>query len=511
MELNTVKKAVITNEGILETSAECPLECDIILPDYFPDISQILCCNTQTKVLNKYIQGNKAVIDCVAETKVHYLCEEKHMHCAEYKMNFTKTCDLKDDVKKSVINVVAKTNYSNCRAVSPRRFEIRGVICLSISVIAINEEEVICNAKNRCLQLRKNCKEVNQIIGEMNEICEIEETVDLASKNCEAKNIIDYSATTCVTDYKAISGKIITKGELCLKVLFYTDEENPRICNIEYTLPISQIVDCDGANENSSVIVMYDLTSLCLQPKPRLDGMISEIDVDAKVNVCVICHNCNRVQTVTDCYITKYECVPKYKNISLYNLQDVEREKSVFKNTISLPKGTCEILSVSEECVEKSFTYKDGAICYIANIIVNVFVRDKDGEIKHIEDKQDFIYKRNIMLNSNDVRGFLKSNILCSSYNLMADCSLEYRCEVCVKGGIYTVSKQKAICDIELGEEKGTASQSNCCLKVYFADKGENVWDIAKKYNTSIDSIIEENEIEGDELNDKLMLLIPII
>lgn len=511
MELNTVKKAVITNEGILDTSAEYPLECDIILPDYFPDISQILCCNTQTKVLNKNIQGEKLVIDCVTETKIYYLCEEKHLHCAEYKMNFTKTCELKEPIKKAVVYIMPKTDYANCRAVSPRRFEVRGAISLDISVVAIKEEEIICNAKDKCLQLRKKCKDVNQITNERNEICEIEETVDLASKNCEARNIIDFSASACVTDFKAISGKIITKGELCLKVLYYSDDEEPKICNIEYSLPISQIIDCDGANENSSVIVMYDVACVNLQPKPRLDGMISEIGVEAKINVCVICHNQNRIQAVTDCYFTKYECLPKYKNISLYNLQEIEKDKSVYKNTICLPKGTCEVISVREECTEKSFTYKDGTICFVCNIIVHIFIRDKDGEIKHIEDKQEFVYKRNIQLNTNDVRGFLKANILCSSFNLMADCSLEYRCEICISGGIYTVTKDKVICEIEQGEEKENAQNRNCCLKVYFASKGECVWDIAKKYNTSIDSVVEENEIESEELSERMMLIIPIL
>ncbi|MEG1448686.1 MAG: DUF3794 domain-containing protein, partial [Oscillospiraceae bacterium] len=482
-----------------------------ILPDYFPDISQILCCNTQTRVLNKHIQGEKLVIDCITETKIYYTCEEKNLHCVDYKMSFTKTCDLKEPIKKAVIHVMPKTDYANCRAVSPRRFEVRGAISLDISVVAIKEEEIICDAKDRCLQLRKNCKQVNQITNERNEICEIEETVDLASKNCEARNIIDYSASACVSDFKAISGKIITKGELCLKVLYYSDEEQPKICSIEYNLPISQIVDCDGANENSSVIVMYDVSSINLQPKPRLDGMISEICVEAKINVCVISHNENKIQSVTDCYFTKFQCIPKYKNISLYNLQEIEKDKSVFKNTISLPKGICQIISVKEECSEKSFTYKDGTICFVTNIIVHIFGRDAEGDIKHIEDKQEFVYKRNIQLNSADVRGFLKSSILCSSYSMSGDCSLEYRCEVCIGGGIYTVTKEKVIYEIEQGEEKENTASNNCCLKVYFASKGECVWDIAKKYNTSIDSVVEENGIEGDELDEKMMLLIPII
>ena len=48
-------------------------------------------------------------------------------------------------------------------------------------------------------------------------------------------------------------------------------------------------------------------------------------------------------------------------------------------------------------------------------------------------------------------------------------------------------------------------------LKIYYADEGEGVWDIAKRYNTSVEAIMEENELEGEVLEQRGMLLIPIV
>ena len=43
----------------------------------------------------------------------------------------------------------------------------------------------------------------------------------------------------------------------------------------------------------------------------------------------------------------------------------------------------------------------------------------------------------------------------------------------------------------------------------YIVDKEESLWDIAKKYNTTIDHIMKLNGLENDKVNagDKLLLL----
>ena len=49
-------------------------------------------------------------------------------------------------------------------------------------------------------------------------------------------------------------------------------------------------------------------------------------------------------------------------------------------------------------------------------------------------------------------------------------------------------------------------------LTIYYADEGEELWNIAKKYCTSVEKIQNENEIDTDvdKLQGRNMLFIPM-
>ena len=53
--------------------------------------------------------------------------------------------------------------------------------------------------------------------------------------------------------------------------------------------------------------------------------------------------------------------------------------------------------------------------------------------------------------------------------------------------------------------------EGNYAAKIYFGNEGENVWDIAKKYGTSVEAVMEENEQSDEVLAADTMLLIPIV
>ena len=48
-------------------------------------------------------------------------------------------------------------------------------------------------------------------------------------------------------------------------------------------------------------------------------------------------------------------------------------------------------------------------------------------------------------------------------------------------------------------------------IKLYFGVENEDVWDIAKRYSTDVNAVMEENEIAGEKLEKGGMLLIPIV
>ena len=64
---------------------------------------------------------------------------------------------------------------------------------------------------------------------------------------------------------------------------------------------------------------------------------------------------------------------------------------------------------------------------------------------------------------------------------------------------------------IHIDEGSRKERKDDVVLRLYFAERGERVWDIAKRFGTSVEAIVLENNLESETLPGKIMLLIPQI
>ena len=62
---------------------------------------------------------------------------------------------------------------------------------------------------------------------------------------------------------------------------------------------------------------------------------------------------------------------------------------------------------------------------------------------------------------------------------------------------------------IETGDSD--AKHKPASLVIYFSDPGESIWDIARKYNTTVEKIAVENSLTDDVMRERRMLLIPCV
>ncbi len=96
------------------------------------------------------------------------------------------------------------------------------------------------------------------------------------------------------------------------------------------------------------------------------------------------------------------------------------------------------------------------------------------------------------------------------SYRLAEDDVIEIRCELKICGAVFSENRVNAVKNVNVFEDKPIPPE-NCALTLYFADKGEKLWDIAKSHNTKLDLLLSENSAENQVLDAPKMLLIPRI
>lgn len=97
------------------------------------------------------------------------------------------------------------------------------------------------------------------------------------------------------------------------------------------------------------------------------------------------------------------------------------------------------------------------------------------------------------------------------SFNINGDFSVELRVNISLTGCIYKLKTVSVIEDVLLDSEKPKEKNSEYALKMYYAEENEEIFAVAKRYNTKPEAIMEENELEEEVLTAPCLLLIPIL
>lgn len=105
----------------------------------------------------------------------------------------------------------------------------------------------------------------------------------------------------------------------------------------------------------------------------------------------------------------------------------------------------------------------------------------------------------------------MKAVSLSCSYNIGADGKVEIKTEIALSGNVCRLECSEFIVDIFADENSTVSKESDCTMKLYFCESGERLWNIAKRFHSSAERIIEENDIDDEDIGSDMMLIIPMI
>lgn len=194
MECNATRQAVGVNETVFDSMAEVPLEADIMLPDYCPDIVKILKCSLDSCVKSTHTQGRQLCLEGVCSVHILYLGEdgsgtssggELRMRSIDYKIPYTKKLDLKQEADQVLVFLMKDSCYCNCRAVSKRRMELRASLSYKICAVSCMQMQAVTDAVDDTenpmgIQLHKKTLEQNSFVTQSRDIMEVNEELELA-------------------------------------------------------------------------------------------------------------------------------------------------------------------------------------------------------------------------------------------------------------------------------------------------------------------------------------------
>ena len=97
------------------------------------------------------------------------------------------------------------------------------------------------------------------------------------------------------------------------------------------------------------------------------------------------------------------------------------------------------------------------------------------------------------------------------TYHLSADGSVSVTANLQLDGQLFPSAQHTCLSQLEIDESKKLIRDGDYALKLYYGVEQEAIWDIAKRYSTSVQAIMEENDLTEERLTEPGMLLIPIV
>ena len=508
MEFNQENRSFCSDISVLDTVAEQLADIDLTLPDYCPDIEKILKCTLTPKIQTKSLSGGQLQIEGYCIVNVLYVESiNKTVRCCEQNVNFSQNFSIKETPDNPVIITKTKSEYINCRALSPRRLVMHGAFSLYVKVLG-SENRRIYTPDNELEAYKKTmqCASLKSLCQEQFNVCE---EISIGEKPA-IESMLYSDVGVSLTDIKSITGKLIINGEISLKMLYLTDVESGATGKMDYLLPFNQIIDCDGVDENTINCVNCEILSYDIRLKNEMLSEKPAVVLDVKLCVTEQGYVINEENVIVDAYSVKFNSKPEFEQLNVINEIIPVTESFMEKLSVKVDDGKIsKVLDIYSDFVSVDCNMTDKGVKLSGKISVCMLALNSENAPVFIERISDYEHYMNSVSDCNSVIT-PEARAVSISYRLADDSTVELRCEIKVNATAQKKALIKAVKDVEVYEDS-PVNTDDCALTLYFANKGESLWNIAKEHKTCLDMLLEENSAESEILDSPQMLLIPRI
>ncbi len=495
-------------ETVYDSTAEETLETEFNLPDYCPEIKKIIRCSLKTDVNAVQKQDGKITAMADAYIRLLYIGDNDKLSFYEQTYPVQKIVESDKINLHCAVTVKVNTEYVNCRATNPRRVDIKAMMTFAFKAVCKREENVLSSVSGAGVQTLNREFEFSDLKVVSEKSFNLTEVIELNSNKPAISRIINSSAYVVTSSKKIINNKMLLKGDCYIKS-YYISENDCEIECAEHSIPVSQIIEVEGINDTCDTDIDISITACEAIAKVDSSGDTRLIDINIRVSVKVFAFETKTVSLISDAFSTECETQNNSKHISIIGAN------TDFDNSF-INKLVLESIGVSVERVKAvwcdelkySSTFKNNVCLFSGSYQANIIYIDAEKVTGIIKKPVDFEYKVDLKnpASSIDCRSTLQ---LCScSCSVVDESKLELKTEMMISGKIFSTETVRYVSDIEI-KEKSDSYDDRCALTIYFCDKKEKVWDIAKKYKTTAEAIIAENDLDNDLISERKILLIP--
>ena len=253
-------------------------------------------------------------------------------------------------------------------------------------------------------------------------------------------------------------------------------------------IPVMGFIDMPNVSENNILNCQYEIKNILVKPNPAEQHSVY---IEIEFEVCCDATDTVEIESIQDMYCPNAELQFKQKQVNTITKKKINKNVCNIRERIVIPEiSSNRIYDVEIMPDITNVNVLNGRIVYEGELKLNFIFSSNNNS--GIDTKR---YSLPFTHNVDD-------EFIITSYG-MVDCKVNLEFET----KMHEDANINLIDEINMTED---TNNSNPSMVIYIVKEGDTIWEIAKKYKTTMQEIININNLDnGDEIFVGEKLFIP--
>lgn len=495
MELNITKQTVCIADLSFNQNVEQGLDFSVNIPEYCGSVQKILKYTLIPRIFSKKLSGQTLMIEGNACFSIVFLDENGCVGGYECVTPFSKNLDIGSAIDCLNIHIKPKCGYINAKAITPTRIDVNSVIELSISIYSKKATEIIGDIDCADVFINRGEAPATSPVSATEKSIILEEEIALLAEQPSIYGVLRHDSKALINDIKIVNNKVIVKGDFCLHLLYCSDNRKP--CHLDTVIPFSQIVELDGIHENCKCNATAEILSVDIKPRSNFDGDVRSFILCAKLCLNVNASCDDNIAVIFDAYSSKFDTSSENSNTTFEKLLGTISEVFACKKEIEFSEGELNnVIDLWCNCVMQGWRIENNSIFINGTVTVCGLCEDAESSVSYFEKPIDFEYCTAAESLPGNARAEAEIDILSLKHSVTRNCCLALDIELSLSVNIYEKRRINVLTDFKVLDET-QKNKKDCSMVIYYAERGEHTWNIAKRFGASPEDIMTVNSVDS--------------
>ncbi len=502
MPIELIKDVFSADQIVGQDTAQAIIEGDILVPDVKPDITRVISVDGMIQVTKREVLENKINTEGVVKFKILYVSDrgEEPLYSIDSSTGFKQSIPIDGINSKMKAEVQGEIEHIDFTINNERKIGVKAVVNLEGIALETRQQELTKEVSGLTdLQVLREQLQYTDVVGESTTETLVKDTFEIEEDMPGVSEILKWNARAIEKETKITEGKVIVAGTMMVELLYIGEDDESSLNIFKKEISFTHFTEIKDVYSDMKYKLRLNVDELYTEVKENIQGERKIIEVESVTSVAVKVMDSQSRELIVDAYSPNQSLKVSKNEVTFKENIGMNRAHMMLRETLDIPSNKPEIkrmFSLQAKPILTDYNLiEDKAI--IEGILETTVIYLSEEEQQPLYSFMHEIPFRHYV----DIDG-LKENMEAKvelsieevDYSLVNNSQVDIKINIGATCEAYIEKVIEVVNGIEELDESLDMSKKPS-LSIYFMQQGDTLWQVAKKYHTTVKQILDSNNI----------------